>query len=67
MNADSFGEGNADRILNGVNCAGNETLLFDCERSSFAGLSCTTSGVVCQGKTIHSSRTRFQDNWILTE
>lgn len=50
MNADSFSEGNADRVYTNVNCVGNESRLVDCSLSTFSGISCTTVGVVCQRK-----------------
>ena len=54
MNADSFSEGNADRVYTNASCAGNESHLADCSLSTFSGISCTTVGAVCQCKlTVH--------------
>ena len=50
MNADSFSEGNEDRVYTDVNCVGNESRLVDCSLTMFSGTSCTTVGVVCQCK-----------------
>ena len=50
MNADSFSEGNADRVYTNASCAGNESRLVDCSLSTFSGISCTTVGAVCQCK-----------------
>ena len=50
VNADTFREGLAPRHFTNVECIGNETSLFQCARTEFTGLSCATSGVVCQGE-----------------
>ncbi len=50
VNADSFSEGNADRVYTNINCSGTEGRLVDCSLSPFSGVSCATVGVVCQCK-----------------
>ena len=49
MNADTFREGVAARLFTEVQCSGNESSILECGRTEFAGTSCPTSGVVCQG------------------
>lgn len=50
VNADSFSEGNVERLLTNVDCLGNETNLLDCSHSFFQDFICVTSGAICQGK-----------------
>ena len=50
VNADSFSEGNADVLFTDIDCSGAEISITECNSSTFDGVSCTTSGVVCQGK-----------------
>ena len=49
VSADLFSEGDAERLLTGVDCGGDESSLSGCSYEEFAGMSCTTSGVICQG------------------
>ena len=49
VNADPFGEGDLNRLLDSVNCMGNESSIMDCETIVFSGKNCPTAGVVCQG------------------
>ena len=51
VNADSFSEGSVDRLLSEVECFGNESEILNCSSSKFEGFTCTTSGVVCQGRS----------------
>ena len=49
VDADSFGEGSAPRVLTAINCLGNESNLLECQRVEYRAGNCITSGVVCQG------------------
>ncbi len=49
IGADVFHEGDGPRLLTLLNCIGNETNIMDCDSSSFNGVTCPTSGVICQG------------------
>ena len=48
ISADIFNEGDSPKLLTSMNCLGNESHISQCGKSLFKGISCPTSGVVCQ-------------------
>jgi deleted-in-malignant-brain-tumors protein 1 len=48
VNADSFSEGTAERVVSGFGCAGTESRLLDCAHSAHSGFTCVASGAICQ-------------------
>lgn len=49
VNADTFREGRAERLLTEFNCDGDEHGILGCPHNVFSGISCTTSAIICQG------------------
>ena len=46
-----FSEGVSAGRLHSVACSGTENDILECSHMTSSGLSCTSSGVVCQGRS----------------